>query len=307
MTDPGAGARAEAHLWLLLEEALVAARQGDVGVWEVQRGFRHVCDALLAAGVASPSVTTALRYELDDALVVRGLLPPASFTGWAALGVDVIREEETTADGSVWLEAELERHLDLLAGYDPNTASAAGADTMRILAGPVRALESAGALGAGKAMVADFVASISAAGFDIGQVDLGLEGGRVRREWVRYLRDRPAPWGDGEAMDDVRHPQLVLGTIGERMVRVDGVAWSDRELVVHLTVRSVGRGWLDTKDTVGWSLRVLDDRGRLHLGQPVPPVSGLRYRLRPGLVAGVRRLDVRLTARGERLEGSIPL
>src|SRR4051794_12928487 len=91
--------RAEAHLWLLLEEALIAAGRGGEDVWEVQRQFRYVSDALLAAGVVAPAIASRLRSELDDALVVRGLLPPASFT--AIEDVDdapMHAEPETTDD-----------------------------------------------------------------------------------------------------------------------------------------------------------------------------------------------------------------
>jgi hypothetical protein len=313
--------RAEAHLWLLLEEALIAAGRGGEDVWEVQRQFRSVSDALLAAGVVAPGVAGRLRYELDDALVVRGLLPPASFTAMATAAagledVDAAPNLQTAVaeDGTVWLEAELERHLDLLASRDPAVNPGAGAEALRILAGPVRALEAAGALGDdGHRLVADFATSIAAAGFEVGRGT--ATDGRVRREWARFLRDRPEPWpADQGDPIEVRHPRMLLGTLRGRAVRVDEVGWSSLEVGIRLALRplaSVERHLLDADDLAPWSVRAVDDRGRLHLGAPVPPVAeaggGLRVRLRPGLAPGVQRLDLRVTARGARLEGSVLL
>jgi hypothetical protein len=314
MGAPATASRAEAHLWLLLEEALVAVGRAGQDVWEVQRQFRYVTDALLAVGVIRPPVALHLRHQLDDALVVRRLIPPASFADvdrdLSASADDVADAAE--ADASIWLEAELERHLDLLASYDPTTDPQAGAEAMRILTGPVRALEAAGALGAAKPLVADFATSIAAAGFDPGSHHPPTnESGRVRREWVRFLRDRPGPWPDLPQPAEVRHPKLLLGHLCHRAVRIDELSWSEVEVGVRLTLHPVGQATIDVAGRVPWSMRVIDDRGRLHLGHPLPPIalgpSGPGFRLRPGLAAGVQRVDVRITAQGARLEGSIPL
>jgi hypothetical protein len=270
--------------------------------------------------VLRPGVAERLRSELDDALVVRGLVPPASFAAVEhGAGEDGEDDDDEAAapsgavDGSVWLEAELERHLGLLADHDPAKDPGAGAEAMRILSGPLRALEAADALGGAKPLLADFAASVTAAGYDAGP---SMPDGRVRREWVRFLRDRPAPWADvPPAATDLQRPDAVLGELLGRIVRVDELAWSPGELGIHVALRPrqprAGGPVLDPDETAAWSLRAIDDRGRLHLGPSMPPIAeaggGIRFRLRPGLTDGVHRLDLRLSARGRRLEGSVPL
>jgi hypothetical protein len=55
----------------------------------------------------------------------------------------------------------------------------------------------------------------------------------------------------------------------------------------------------------------MDDRGRLHLGQAsIPALDGgtsVGFVLRPGLEPGIKRMQLRLTSRAERLEGMVEL
>ena len=302
--------RGEAHLWLLLEEALVAVGRGGADPWDTQRHVRYVADAMTSAGILPTSITQAIKHELDDALVVRRLIPAASFEG-APYDIDDARRDEHRgpADGaSVWLEAELERHLDLLAAYDPAQRPDAGAETLRILAAPARAFEAAGVLGApGKALLADLTASIAAAGFDPGRATPG--DGRVRREWVRYLRDRPPPFPGAFEPTKAVHPRTPLGAIGEHTLRVDEVAWS--EDVLEVTVSFRRPDGIAVTDRSPWLARVLDHRGRLHLGQPTRSHrdggTAAVFALRPGLDDGGTVLHVRLTNGGRRVEGQVGL
>ena len=303
--------RGEAHLWLLLEEALVAVGRGGADPWETQRHFRYVADAMAAAGTVPTAITHAIKHELDDALVVRRLVPAASFQG-APYEIDRSSRDahRGPVDGAVvWMEAEVERHLDLLASFDPATRPDAGADTVRILAAPARAFEASGVLGAaGRALVADLIASVAAAGFDPGRA-APTDGGRVRREWVRFLRDRPAPFPDPfEPMKAVR-PRIVLGDIDDHTLRVDELAWNGDGLELTVTFRR-DRG-MAVVDRLPWLARVLDQRGRLHLGQATRSHrdggTAAVFPLRPGLDDGGGVLQVRLTHHGRKVEGAVPL
>ncbi|HUP84870.1 MAG TPA: hypothetical protein VM143_04295 [Acidimicrobiales bacterium] len=298
--------RVEAHLWLLLEEALVAIARGGADPWEIRRQFGYVTGAVAEAGIAPTSLTSSIRLELDDALAVRGLLAAASFQG--AQPPDPAPEtNRDNPDGAVvWLEAELERHLDLLAAYDPIVRPDAGAETLRILAAPARAFEAAGVLGApGRALLADLTASVAAAGFDPGRPTPGA--GRVRRDWVRFLRDRPPPPPAAFDPTASARPRMVLGRLRDRTVRVDEIAWTSDAIELHLALRpdeGIGRG-----EHAAWHARMVDPRGRVHLGQPaVPRLDGgasATLRLRPGLEDGVKALVVRVTSRGQRVEGRV--
>ena len=305
-----AARRGEAHLWLLLEEALVAVGRGGVDPWDAQRHFRYVADAMASAGALPTTITQAIKHELDDALVVRRLVPAASFRG-EPYEVPEVRDDghHGAVDAAhVWFEAEIERHLDLLAAYDPAVRPDAGAETLRILAGPARAFEAAGVLGApGKAMVADLTASIAAAGFDPGRTTPG--DGRVRREWVRFLRDRPAPFPDPfEPTKSVR-PRTPLGAIDDQTLRVDEVAWNEGAL--ELTVSFRRDDGIAVTDRSPWLARVVDQRGRLHLGQPVRSYreggTVAVFALRPGLDDTGAALQVRLSNRGRKVEGRVDL
>jgi hypothetical protein len=304
--------RGEAHLWLLLEEAIVAVTRGGTDPLDAQWHFREVADAMAIAGVLPTAITQALKHELDDALVVRLLIPAASFSGGSYEVDDDLRQaHHGPVDGApVWLEAEIERHLDVLAGYDPATRPDPGADTLRILAAPARAFEAAGVLGAaGKALLADLAASIAAAGFDPGRATPG--DGRVRRDWVRFLRDRPGPIPEPfEPTKSVR-PRAVLGTIGDRTVRVDEVAWNEHAVELTVAVHGTDTFAPDLPGRVAWQARAVDPRGRLHLGQPSRSYkhggTAATLRLRPGLEDGVSSLQVRITSHGRKVEGQVHL
>ena len=302
--------RGEAHLWLLLEEALVAVGRGGADVWDVQRQFRSVADAMAAAGTLPTAITQAIKDELDDALVVRQLVPAASFTGAPYEVDDDVRESHRgPADGAlVWFEAEVERHLDLLTAFDPAVRPDAGAETLRLLAAPARAFDAAGVFGAaGKALVADLTASLAAAGYDPGR---GTPGdGRVRKGWVRFLQDRPPPLAvPFEPAKSVR-PRTTLGEIGDHSLRVDEVAWNDDAMEVTIAFRRPGG--LAVVDRTPWLGRVVDHRGRLHLGQPTRSHrdggTAAVFALRPGLADGATVLQVRVTNGGRRVEGKVEL
>ena len=302
--------RGEAHLWLLLEEALVAVGRGGADAWDVQRQFRYVADAMASAGTLPATITQAIKIELDDALVVRRLVRAGSFTGAPYEVDDDVREgHRGPNDGAVvWFEAEIERHLDLLAAYDPEVRPDAGAETLRILAAPARAFEAAGVLGAaGKSLVADLTASVAAAGFDPGRTTPG--DGRVRKEWVRFLRERPVPFAVPFEPAKSVQPRTPIGDLGEHTLRVDEVGWNDD--AVELTVAFRRPGGLAVVDRTPWLARVLDHRGRLHLGQPTRSHrdggTAAVFALRPGLGDGGTVLHVRLTNGGRRVEGKVSL
>ena len=308
-----AARKGEAHLWLLLEEALVAVGRGGADPWETQRHFRYVADAMAVAGVVPTPITQGLEHELDDALVVRRLVPAASFLGNAHDLDDEaeVRDHHGPTDGAhVWFESELERHLDLLAAYDPNTRPDAGAKTLHILAAPARAFDAAGVFGGtGRAMVADLTASIAAAGYDPGRATPG--DGRVRREWVRFLRDRPQPIPEPFEPTKSVQPRADLGSIGNRTVRVDEVAWSEHAIELTVALRGTDGFAIDVLQQAPWHAHVLDPRGRLHLGQPTRPHkhggTSAVFQLRPGLDDGVTVLQVRIAARGRKVEGHVAL
>jgi hypothetical protein len=309
-----AARRGEAHLWLLLEEALVAAGRGGAEPWDVQRHFRYVADAMATAGVVPAALARHLEHELDDALVVRRLVPAASFFGadpdeGAAAGAAADQHHGPVDGAVVWLEAEIERHLDLLADFDAVTRPDAGADTLRIVAAPARAFEVAGVLGsAGRALLDDLAASVLAAGFDAGRAPHG--DGRVRRDWVRFLRDRPPPLPASFEPDKSVHPRTVLGTLADgRPVRVDEVAWT--AAAVSLTVTMRGEDPFAVNERVPIQARILDPRGHLHLGQPTRSFkdggTSATFLLRPGLEDGVANVQVRVTSRGRKVEGTVAL
>ena len=311
MPTSTAARRGEAHLWLLLEEALVAVGRGGAETWDVQRHFRYVADAIAAAGVVAPATTQALKHELDDALVVRRLVPAASFTGAEAPdpAAEPAEPAEAPEGGAlVWLEAELERHLDLLSDYDPATRPDAAAETLRILAGPARAFEASGVLGAaGRALLADLTATAVAAGYDPGRA--GTPDGRVRRDWARFLRDRPPPLAAPFEPSKSVRSRTVLGALGDREVRVDEVAWNDRAVELTVSLRRPGRFALDERAPI--QARAVDGRGHLHLGQPTRAAkqggTSATLQLRPGLEDGVTTLQVRVTSNGHKVEGAVAL
>lgn len=288
----------------------MAVGRGGADPWETQRQFRYVADAMASSGTLPTSITQAVKRELDDALVVRGLVPAASFLG-ATYEVDEAQRDAHHGPGDgavVWLEAELDRHLDLLAAHHPTTRPDAGAEALRILAAPARAFEAAGVLGAaGRALVADLVASIAAAGFDPGRT--ASPDGRVRREWVRFLRDRPAPFPEPfEPAKSVR-PRTPLGLVGDHALRMDEVAWNEDGLELSVSFRR-GDG-IAVTDRTRWLARAVDHRGRLHLGQPTRSHrdggTSAVFALRPGLDDGGTVLHVRLSNNGRKIEAKVSL
>ena len=288
----------------------MAVGRGGSDPADVQRHFRYVGDAMALAGVVPTALVQALKHELADALVVRRLVPAASFIGAEPGDRNEADEHRGPVDGAVvWLEAEIERHLDLLANFDPAIRPDVGAETLRIIAGPARAFEVAGVLGStGKALLNDLTASVAAAGYDPGRAAPG--DGRVRRDWVRFLRDRPPPLPDTFEPAKAVHVRTVLGAFAdERTVRVEEVAWSEH--AVSLTVAFRGPDPFAPYERAPLHARLLDPRGHLHLGQPTRSFqdggTSATFLLRPGLEDGVSTLQVRITTRGRKVEGPVAL
>ncbi len=300
--------RAEAHLWRLLEESLDAVRRGTVEVWEAWRSYRAVADALVAIDAIGPEVADALVSELDDAFAVRGLVPAGAFSAspWPDVAVLTASHPAVGASASNWLEAEVERHLDLFVSFPVEAQARAAQDLLRILGGPIRAFAAVGALeDVNDDLLGVVAASLEAVGIDAGRaVPLATA---AREDWVTFLRARPGPVPHPHEPDDVHRPGVTLGALGAWNVRVDSVAWSPEAVGLVVAVRSDGpRG--GRNEARPWHVRAVDDRGHLHLGQPVVLRAGsgsLRVALRPGLSRDVRRLDVRVTLGGRRVEGVV--
>lgn len=307
----GSAARlAEAHLWLLLEEAIVGIRRGGARVDEVRRNFRAVGAALAGAGVIDGSISRHLAMELDDVLAVRRLVPVAAFQGAPAPAPAEPPDAPRDAV-PVWLEAEIERHLDLVAGFDPAEHPGAGADALRILSGPVRAFEAAGVLGSAKSLVTELAAALADAGYDAGRNPATAPTGheRNRPQWVAFLRRRPRPLPEHFDPDDVREPGAAIGEIDGRTLRITKISWTADVLEVVASVRSPAIDLADVYRT--WSCRAVNDRGGLHLGQPVAQRhdagAAARFLLRPGLLSAAARLDLRVTSGGRRVDAVVPL
>lgn len=307
----GSAARlAEAHLWLLLEEAIVGIRRGGVQVDEVRRNFRAVGQALAGAGVIDGSISRHLAGELDDVLAVRRLVPLAAFQG--APPPALVEPPDPPRDAvAVWLEAEIERHLDLVAGFDPAEQPGAGADALRILSGPVRAFEAARVLGPAKALVTELAAALVDAGYDAGRNPATAPTGheRNRPQWVAFLRRRPRPLPEHFEPDETREPGADIGDIEGRTLRITKISWTADVLEVVASVRSPAIDLADVYRT--WACRAVNDRGGLHLGQPVAQRhdagAAARFLLRPGLLSGSARLDVRVTSGGRCVDAVVPL
>lgn len=304
--------RGEAHLWLLLEEVLLQVRRADVEPWEGWRNFRAVVDALVVTGALGVEVGDALVSELDDALALRGVVPAGAFTGapWPSLEVlTAPRPTPPPRAAAVWLEAEIERHLDLFASFGPDARSWAAADLVRIVGGPVAAFTAVGMLDERDArLLDDVVATLAAVGIDLPRPP--GERAVARPSWVEFLRAAPAPLPVAHAPVHQIFPRLDLGRLGEVVVRIDTVAWSEEALELEVALRTRPSTSWTVPDGAPWHARVEDGQGHLHLGQPVTARRGLgslRFLLRPGLPAAAGPLAVRVTRGGERLEASVPL
>ena len=270
-------------------------------MWDARRAFRTVADALIVVGAIEPTRAEAVVFELDDAMAVRGLVPAQNFGGrqfpaWAPELQPVRRR------GDGWLEAEIEHHLDLVVDIDPVQHRGLGQRVVDVLAPAVRALQACGALPHGSARLADVAATFQAAGLPVsGPI------GEADRGWLGFLRDRPAPLTSSLEPVATVPAKVVLGTIKGEPVTVRRVAWSEALLQIE-----VDAPVLDESSVISlpWRCSVFDDAGRLHLGQ-----AGVRrdfdgpyvFRLRPGLMAGVSSLSVRVTRGSERLEDQVSL
>jgi hypothetical protein len=303
-----AGRRGEAHLWLVLEEALAAVQEtgGASAVREVQRHVGYIAQALVVAGAIHCNVADAISQEFDDALVARRLLAAGSFRGQAypvEHAASIVMPSPTGA--ATWLEAEIERHIDLVADFDPLMRPEAGETAIRILEGPLRAFEAAEVAGAARPLVLDLAASLMAAGFDAGPAR--TSDGRVRRDWVRFLRERPPPLAEHAIDADVRELDEGLGLLRGASVKVSGATLTRDRLDLQITIGRSGE--VDPPAT--WFVRALDSRGRLHLGQPQrhrgAPTRTLTFPLRPGLQGEAQKVEIRVTAGSDRVEATIAL
>ncbi len=308
--------RAEAHLWLLLEEALSAVRRGGADVAEVRRNFNAVTAALAAAEVLDANVARRLRSEFGDVLAVRGLLPLAEFVGPADPDSGTLSLSFPAAPAPngavVWLEAEIERHLDLLAGFDPTTRPSAGLETLRLLGGPVRAFEAARAMGPeGRALMTDLAVTLRRAGFETRRLapDARPGEGQERRSWLAFLRSGMEPIAVDFTPEFVRRPSVTLGDIGQATVQISSVAWTAEAIEIIAPIRHppLDVTMLDKQ----WLCRVVDERGGLHLGQSVRHTHdggmSARFLLRPGLPPDATQIEVRVTSGGRRVNGNASL
>ncbi len=286
------------------------AGQGPVWrrrAWESRRNYGYVAGALAAAGIVSDPVAAALVGELDDALVVRGLVELDHFGG-RPFPVEQAAAPSPAPPGGpqVWLEAEIERHLDLLAGMAPGERPDAGGEVLRILSGPLRAFAATGAGEPCRRLVEQLAASLDAAGFDVG--DLVTDPLVARPEWVRYLHERPIPRQTSAPLAHRRELREAIGCLGGRQVVLAGLGWSPDRLDVSMLLRPP-RGAQGGRGSSGLAVRALDDQGRLHLGQ----VSGISVagevlvHLRPGLGPAAASLQLRVTAGGECLTTGVIL
>lgn len=263
--------------------------------------MRTVADALIVVGAIDGARAEAVVSELDDALAVRGLLPSQSFGGrpfprWSPELHPVRRR------GDGWLETEIEHHLDLVVDIDPAAQRGLGQRVIEVLGPAVRALHACGALPHGTARLADVAATFQAAGFP---TDAPM--GEPDRGWLGFLRDRPAPITASLEPVASSAVDVVLGTVKGQPVTVRKIAWSEALLEIE-----VDAPVLDEASMVSmpWRCSAFDDAGRLHLG-----AAGVRrdldgpyvFRLRPGLMAGVSSLSVRVTRGSERLEEQVRL
>ena len=326
--------RGEAHLWLLLEEALTSIRRGGAPVDEVRRNVHAVTGALAAAEVVPPGVAHRLETEFGNILAVRGLTPLAGFT---AHDPEPVSESTATAifdasppsppsppvrDGAgVWLEAEIDRHLDLLAAFDPTSRPSAGTEALRMLAGPVRAFEASRALDRpGRALIDDFAATLAEVGYEVRRPARASpkRDGRARSEWVDFLRQALGTPADGFEPRHTRNVDAALGDVRPGLsVQLTRISWTADALELVARIRSerldATRRVLQARDVLDleavWSCRVTDDRDGLHLGQPTRARyeggSATRFVLRPGLAEGTSAIAIAITVGGRNVTGKV--
>ncbi len=313
-----AGRRAgEAHLWLLFEESIASARRqaaSDPSAWEARRSFHDAAEALVAVGAVAPATADAIAQELDDALALRGHLPASEFSGAAfpegtgpaspangdpRVGVP----GSTRAQGSkaraaeVWLEAEIVRHLDLLAGMDAESRRVAGAQSLTLLRGPARALAAWSGRTDADDLVRELAASLAAAGLVSESVATP-----PRPAWVRLLRLPALPPPSGHPPTAGRDLRVPLGSLAGAPATLTRVAWSAD--AVELRVRTAAAAGLARSPLEGprarpprWLARVVEPVAGLHAGQ-----AGRRtgdevvFNLRPGLREVAAAITVTVTA-----------
>lgn len=274
--------------------------------WEARRNFDYVAEALAASGLVPPAVASALRHELADALVVRGLAPVADFAGRTFPHDEATAAEPAPAGGpQVWLEAEVERHLGMLAAFAGGERRRCGQETLHILAGPVRALSAAGAGVACSALIEQLRSSLAAAGFD---TDGAIDPLAARPEWVRFLHEALVPTADEGPLTRSRRLDVSLGELRGRQVVLRNLAWSADRVELSLAFGPLAHGRVG-EDTTALGVRVIDDRERLHLGHAAAAsfAGGAVVPLRPGFDMEPATLALRISAGPECIDSPVVL
>ncbi len=297
---------------------------------EVRRNVHAVTGALAAAEVLPPGVARRLETEFDNILAVRGLTPLAGFTAsdpepLSESTVTVISDSSPTPplrDGAgVWLEAEIGRHLDLLAAFDPTSRPSAGTEALRVLAGPVRAFEASRALDrSARALIDDFAATLAEVGYEVRRLAGGSpkREGRARSDWVAFLRQTLTTPADGFEPQHTRNVDVAFGDLRPGLsVHVTRISWTADALELVARIRREGldltRRVLRARDVLDleavWSCRVTDGHNGLHLGQPTRARyeggSATRFVLRPGLSEGTSAMTVAITVGGRNVTGTV--
>jgi hypothetical protein len=304
--------RGEAHLWLVLEDALASARdahaRGDVdrGVWDARRRFASVASVLVDVGAIGERRAEGIIAELDDALALRGVMRSTAFRGDRLAPWDeppLVTTARRSGDG--WLEAEIEHHLNLIVDLQPRDNADVGHQLLDNLAPQVRALHAVGSLRS-RSRLDDLAATLAAVGYGVeGITDASIDpgAGDVDKGWLSFLRARPRLIHVDDEPAASRTVNLQLGEADGPVV-LERLAWSTDVLVLEVKTPATSSQF--------WRASAFDDSGQLHVGHPgqrVTASSGAPtvFRLRPGLRDTVRSLWVRVTHKASRVEEQVML
>jgi len=295
--------RGEAHLWLLLEEALADARaahasgtRGDVD--EVLRRFDGVVNALSDVGAVARPLARHIADELEVALTVRGIVEGRSFL-WRDPPALQPEDRPVRQRGDGWLEAMIEQQLDVVVDVTP--ATHIGERVIANLTPQVRALRAVGSLKSSRRLE-DLAATLAAAGY--APPPAAGARGEVDKGWLSFLEARPRPLTGEDRPAAAKAITYELGHVDRGAVTLTELAWSTDLLRVELTAPT----YVARKR---WTASAFDDSGQLHLGQPALDGGGntgaLVFDLRPGLRDTVRTLSLRVTHEATRLDEQVSL
>jgi hypothetical protein len=303
--------RGEAHLWLLLEEALVEARYvanaahaaGASGsaaiaeVEEVRRAFEGVASALADVGAVARPLARHIVSELHVALTVRGLLGDESRLTWSDPPPLATTETPVRQRGDGWLESTIEQHLDLIVDLPPTHD--VGGRVLANLAPRVRALRAVGSIRSGRRLD-DLAATLAVTGY--AAPGSAPEKGEVDKGWLSFLEARPRLLTQADQPTVSRTIGSELGVVEGAAVTLRALSWSTDVLQVDVAVPPHLSG-------MRWLASAYDDSGQLHLGQPgfrAGP-DGVSFGLRPGVRDTVRTLSLRVTYGATRLDEQVTL